>query len=31
MNDLAMALVLGVAAGLSWLLIAGCDRLMGGK
>jgi len=31
MNDLVMSLVLVVAAGLSWLLIAGCGRLMGGK
>lgn len=31
MNDLLMALVIVLWAGLSWLLIAGCDRLMGGK
>lgn len=31
MNDLAMAILIGVGAGLSWLIIAACDRLMGGK
>jgi hypothetical protein len=31
MNDLLMVFAIAVCAGLAWLLIAGCDRLMGGK
>ena len=31
MNDLSMVLVVVACATLTWLLIAGCDRLMGGK
>ncbi len=31
MNDLLMVFALAACAGLTWLLIAGCDRLMGGK
>jgi hypothetical protein len=31
MNDLLMVFAIAVCAGLTWLLIAGCDRLMGGK
>ena len=31
MNDVLIVLVVAACAGLSRLLIAGCDRLMGGK
>ncbi|BBO31244.1 hypothetical protein PLANPX_0856 [Lacipirellula parvula] len=31
MNDLAMAAMFCICAVLSWLMIAACDRLMGGK
>ncbi|QDT71830.1 hypothetical protein I41_09910 [Lacipirellula limnantheis] len=31
MNDLSMVAVVAACAALTWLLIAGCDRLMGGK
>jgi hypothetical protein len=31
MNDVLIVLVVAVCTALTWLMIAGCDRLMGGK
>lgn len=31
MNDFQMAIAIFLCAGLTWLLIAACDRLAGGK